>query len=148
MFKYSNISQPQLLSKTQFDFCFKFSTTGAFLYATENIRKRVNDREVVFAAFLHLSKALDSICIILGQLKALNFDSNAVSMRNSFLRYGIQKVILPNCSSDLIQLYQGVLQGTVLWPIQFNIHMDCLFTCVDDHKCAVVQYADDTMVFK
>ena len=127
---------------------FKFSTTDAPLYATEKIREKVNDKECVCAAFLDLSKAFDSIShdILLEKLKALNFDSNAVSMINSFLRYRIQKVILPSFTSDWIQLYQGVPQGTVLGPLLFNIYVNSLYTCID-HKCSVVQYADDTMVF-
>ena len=67
-------------------------------------------------------------------------------MINSFLIFRIQKVILPSCTSDWIQLYQGVPQGTVLGPLLFNIYVNSLYTCID-HKCSVVQYADDTMVF-
>ena len=67
-------------------------------------------------------------------------------MINSFLRFRIQKVILPSCTSDWIQLYQGVPRGTVLGPLLFNIYVNSLYTCID-HKCSVVQYADDTMVF-
>ena len=142
------LSQHKLLSNTQYGFRRKFSTTDALLYATENIRKKVIDKEVVCAAFLDLSKAFDSISrdILLEKLKALNFDSNAVSMINSFLRFRIQKVILPSCTSDWIQLYQGVPQGSVLGPLLFNIYVNSLYTCID-HKCSVVQYADDTMVF-
>ena len=67
-------------------------------------------------------------------------------MINSFLRFRIQKVILPSCTSDWIQLYQGVPQGTVSGPLLINIYVNSLYTCVD-HKCSVVQYADDIMVF-
>ena len=140
--------QHKLLSNTQYGFGRKFSTTVALLYATENTRKKVNDKEVVCAAFLDLSKTSDSIShdIFLEKLKTLNFDRYAVSMINCFLRYRIQKVILPSCSSDWIQLYQGVSQGTVLGPLLFNKYVNSLYTCID-HKCTVVQYADDTMVF-
>ena len=54
------LSQHQL-SNTQFGFRNKFSTTDALLYATENIRKKVNDKDIVCAAFLDLSQAFDSI---------------------------------------------------------------------------------------
>ena len=95
--------QHKLLSNTQYGFSRKFSTTDALLNATGNIRKKVTDKENVCAAFLDLSKTFDSISpdIFLEKLKTLkNFDSNAVSMTNCFLRYRIQKVILPSCTSD------------------------------------------------
>ena len=66
-------------------------------------------------------------------------------MMNSFPRYRIHKVILPSCTSDWIQIYQGDPQGTVLRPL-FNIYVNSLYTSID-HKCTVVHNADDTMVF-
>ena len=50
------------LSPIQFGFLSKFSTTDALLYATENIRSDINNKKMVAAAFLDLSKAFDSIC--------------------------------------------------------------------------------------
>ena len=49
------------LSPIQFGFCAKFSTTDALLYATENIRSDINNKKMVAATFLDLSKAFDSI---------------------------------------------------------------------------------------
>ena len=50
-----------LLSKTQFGFRKKFSTTDALVYLTEKIRCNKNEKKITAAAFLDLSKAFDSI---------------------------------------------------------------------------------------
>ena len=50
-----------LLSKTQFGFRKKFSTTDALSYLTEKIRCHENKEKITAAAFLDLSKAFDSI---------------------------------------------------------------------------------------
>ena len=55
------LNRNKLLTSSQFGFRENFSSVDALLYATENIRKKLNDSENVAAAFLDLSKAFDSI---------------------------------------------------------------------------------------
>ena len=50
-----------VLSPSQFGFQAGFSSTDALHFATENIRKKIDQNEYVTAAFLDLSKAFDSI---------------------------------------------------------------------------------------
>ena len=81
------LKENQLLSETQFGFRARFSTTDALLYATETIRKILDDGENVAAAFLDSSKAFDSISHenLLNKLKQYNFDPMPISMIRSFL---------------------------------------------------------------
>ena len=143
------LEENQLLSETQFGFRARFSTTDALFHATETIRKNSDDGKNVAAAFLDLSKAFDSISheIVLNKLKQYNFDLITISMIRSFLSERYQKVTLPNCHSDWIKLYQGVPQGTVLGPLLFNIYVNDMQNEVQN-DCNLLQYADDTMVFK
>ena len=108
----------KLLTQRQFGFRSSYPTTDALLYATENIRKKLDNNENTAAAFIDLSKAFDSISheILLQKLTMLKIDDNAMSMMESFLINRQQKVTLPSGCSDWIQLYQGVPQGTVLGP--------------------------------
>ena len=54
--------------------------------------------------------------------------------------------MLTNCTSDWIQLYQGVPQGTVLGHLLFNRYVNSMRKSVSNN-CQLVQYADDTMIY-
>ena len=45
----------------------------------------------------------------------------------------------------MIELYQGVPQGTVLGPLLFNIHVNSMKQTISN-QCKLVQYANDTMI--
>ena len=141
------LDDTKLLSPHQFGFRANFSTADALLYATEKIRFDIDNKNVVAAA-LDLSKAFDSISheILLQKLHNLNFSENSIAMIRSFLKRRLQKVVLETTSSDWIELYQGVPQGTILGPLLFNIYVNSMRYSVSK-PCELVQYADDTFIF-
>ena len=97
---------------------------------------------------LDFSKAFDSISQknLCKKLGAFNFDAKAKSVVKDFLTNRIQKMVLPTCSSEWINLYQGVPQRTILGPLLFNLYIITMqFNIVK--PCELVQYADDTFLF-
>ena len=109
------LNKNKLLSQVQFGFRKNFSATDALVYATEKIRKEIDCNLIVTAAFLDLSNAFDSISheILLEKLKKLHFDKKAVSLIECFLIGRTQRVVISTSTSDWINLYQEVPQGTV-----------------------------------
>ena len=144
----SNLKKTDILSASQFGFRNNYSSSDALLYATENIRSKVNENKNVADTFIDLSKAFDSIShsILLDKLRELNFDSRAVSLIESYLKHRNQKVVLNTCNSNWIQLYQGLPQVTILGPLLFNIYINNMRASISK-DCNLVQYADDTMIF-
>ena len=142
------LNRNNVLSPSQFGFQAGFSSTDALHFATENIRKKIDQNEHVTAAFLDLSKAFDSIShsILLEKLRELNFNKVAISLIQSYLTGRNQKVMLNNCKSDWIEIHQGVPQGTILGPLLFNIYVNRMKEFITE-KCELIQYADDTMIF-
>ena len=67
-------------------------------------------------------------------------------MIRSVLKQRLQKVVLETISSDWIEFYQGVPQGTILGPLLFNIYVNSMRYSVIK-PCELVQYADDSFIF-
>ena len=80
------------------------------------------------------------------KLENLGFDQIAVSSIGSYLSNRTQKVVIQNTSSDWIDLYQGVPQGTILGPLLFNLYVNSMQSAIQE-PCELVQYADDTFLF-
>ena len=95
---------------------------------------------MVAAASLDLSKAFDSIShgILLEKLELLGFNQIAISLIKSYLSNRTQKVVLQNTSSDGIDLYQGVPQGTILGPLLFNLFVYSMQNAIQK-PCELVQ---------
>ena len=136
-----------MFSPTQFGFRSKFFTSDALLFPTEKIRYEVDNDRHVSAALLDLSKAFDSLSheYLLTKLRDSNVELSALSIIQSYTNR-IQKVVLPTTSSDWIQLYQGVPQGTIMGPLLFFIYVNSLKFSIEK-PCELLQYADDTFLF-
>ena len=141
-----HLSKYNLLSKTQFGFRKKFSTIDALVYLTETVRQKLDEKKVVPAAFLDLSKAFDSIdhSVLLEKLKHLGFSSSAILFIKSYLTNRHQRVVIPEAESDWLEVRQGVPQGTVLGPLLFNLYVNDLPNFIN---CSLIQYADDAVVY-
>ena len=63
----------------------------------------------------------------------------------SYLTERHQKVTVPTCNLEGIQLYQGVPQGTVFRSLLFNIYVNDMQQTTEN--CSLLQNADGTMIF-
>ena len=107
-------------------------------------RKRSVDKGKVFGALLtDLSKAFDCLDheLLTTQLNAYGFSLPALPLINSYLSNRKQRTKIENTYSTWLGIIFGVLQGSILIPLLFNVFLADLFFTVNDIDIA--GYADD-----
>ena len=110
--------------------------------------KKVADNGGAFSALLtDLSKALDCIIydLITAKLEAYGFQIHALRLVYDYLSNRIQRVKLNETFSSWRDIKFGVLQGSILGPLLFNIHLCNLFYFLDNLDIA--SYADYTTLY-
>ena len=120
------------------------SCCTALLKMTEDWRKGLDEREVVAAVAVDLSKAFDSVChgLLLAKLRAYGFSKVALELMSSYLCERRQRVRLDNVYSDWQVVKTGVPQGSLLGLLLFNIYINDLNYNVSNTSLQL--YADDT----
>ena len=136
-----------MITKTQYGFRKRFSTTDAITYCTEFIQSEAEKSKYISAALPDLSKAFDSINhrILDEKLDMSGFNTSFRLLIKEFLSHREQRVEMQNILWDPVELTRGDHQGTVLGPLLFNLYIN------DMHKylyneTELIQYADDTIV--
>ena len=56
-------------------------------------------------------------------------------------------MLLNDILSDCLSVERGVLQGTVLGFLLFNLYINDMYEQVDNKKTELIEYADDTVIF-
>ena len=98
---------------------------------------------VVGAVLTDLSKAFDCIPhdLIIAKLSAYNFSDETLPYIYSYLRNRRQCVRINSTHSQLETIISGVPQGSILWPIFFNLSINNLFFFVV--LTSLYNFADD-----
>ena len=95
------------------------------------------------AILMDLSKAFDTINheLLIAKLYAYGFSKDALKLINSYMSDRWQRRKIDKSFSSWSALLKGVLQGSVIGPILFNIYLNDLFYFLHDDIC---NFADDT----
>ena len=95
-------------------------------------------------AVLDFSKAFDTVQHdgLLSKLKHYGIDDKIWTWISNFLK---QRVVVDGIQSDLVTVDSGVLQGTVLGPILFLLHINDLPSVISSK---VRLFADDCLVYR
>ena len=80
--------------------------------------------------------------LLIAKLHAYGCDVPSLKLLNSYLRNRHQRVEINNFYNSWTEMLFGVLQGSILGPIIFNIFLCDLFLFIKNKD--VVSYADDT----
>ena len=110
--------------------------------------KNVVDNGGAFGALLtDLSKAFDCIPhdLIIAKLEAYGFQIDALRLVRDYLSNRKQRIKLNETFSSWRDIEYGVLQGSILSPLLFNIHLCDLFYFLDNLDIA--SYADDATLY-
>ena len=96
---------------------------------------------------MDLSKAFDCLNqeLLIAKLDAYGFSRSALLFIHSYLTNRKQRVRVNGSFSTWTETVLGVLQGSVLGLLLFNIYQNDLFMFLEDTK--VCNYADDTTIY-
>ena len=81
---------------------------------------------------MEFSNVFDSIPhdLLIAKMHAYGFSIDAVTFFYSYLKRHKQNVKINNTHSVFQILLSGVPQGSILWPLLFNILINDLYLCV------------------
>ena len=142
-----NYVETKIYNNTQSGFRKGHSTATLLLKLRDDIRKAMNANEITLAVLIDYSKAFDTLdhAILLKKLSTLGFDKKSVKIIMNYLTNRRQFVQIEDKCSDMLPIYFGVPQGSILGPILFNLYVAEL---PEKIKSESIQYADDTTVYK
>ena len=96
---------------------------------------------------MDLSKVLDTINhnLLLAKLEAYGFSMTSLKLMQSYLRNRFQRTSVNVSFSDWKEIETGVLQGSILGTLLFNIFLIDIFYFINNgHLC---NYADDNTLY-
>lgn len=102
---------------------------------------------IVLAVFLDFKRAFETIDrrILIRKLSCMGIRNKVLDWFASYLSNRTQRVIYGNCVSETVHVKHGVPQGTVLGPLLFLLYINDMVGVA--HKCKIVMFADDTMLY-
>lgn len=148
----SYVEERRLLHDCQSGFRCNRSTTSLLIGLTDNIRLVLSRKGFCVLLSLDLSKAFDRVShsLLISKLfKFYGFSRSACSLVYSYLTDRKQFVCSNHCYSNILPVFSGVPQGSVLGPLLFIMFMNDLFPMLSSNLCQPFSFADDVqLLFK
>ena len=127
-------------------FCKGYNTQHALMRAIEKWKAYLDNGGKIGAIFMDLSRAFDCIRhdLLIAKLHAYGFSREALLLVHSYLENRQPRVKVNGSFSTYKYLKLGVLQGSVLGPLFFNIYINDLLLSIQETETC--NYADDTTI--
>jgi len=136
-----------ILSPCQFGFRKNCSTSDAVLEFVDCANNILDQKMSMLTVFLDFSKAFDTVKheILIDKLEHLGIRGLAKEWFRSYVCGRRQYVDVSGDRSELLNIQNGVPQGSVLGPVLFLLYINDMSRC--SFKLKFIHFADDTTAF-
>ena len=143
---YSFFIENDLISSNQSGFKQGDSCINQLLSITHDVYQCLDQGCEVRGVFLDISKAFDKVCDkgLIHKLEQNGIGGPLLKILTDFLKSWKQRAVLNGQHSSWSDVLAGVLQGSIVGPLLFLIHINDLF---DGLRCNPKLPADDTSLF-
>ena len=147
VFQHLNDMHP--ISKFQWGFMPRRSTTSALCSLTHEWLKELDDGNEICSIFFDLRKAFDSVphTHLIDQLSCLNLCPHILQWIHSYLSDRSQVVAIGGELSSVKKVVSGVPQGSVLGPLLFTIYINDVVNQISPSS-SISLYADDIALYR
>ena len=146
------LNQMNLLFESRFSpllagFRKNHSTQNALLNMLEKWKHALDKCKKVGTILMDLSKAFNPLNhnLLLYKLNAYGFSYNVIKFIQSYLSEQFQRVDINSNFSEWCKILLGVLQGSILGPLLFNIFINDIFYFIQD--VYICNFADDNSLY-
>ena len=136
----------EILYQNQFGFRKQHQTQHAVIKLLNTVLGAKKYKENSLAVFCDLKKCFDVVDrkILLSKLQHYQILGKEHDWFKSYLENRVQFVQYNNYTSDTLPIDYGVVQGSTLGPILFNIMINDIQHAVNEKEMQAVLFADDT----
>ena len=138
--------QNDLIDKNQYAYQINKSVSDAILNKTDYIYNALNNNKNIFAVYLDLTRAFETINhkILLDKLSEKGCKNKGLELLENYLYDRTQITMVNGSESKLLNVKLGVPQGTILGPWLFILFFDDIFKVCNLPK--TICFADDTLL--